>query len=231
MSNYRSEHDTRELHRKILTSATALFIQKGYEKTTIIDIAKHSGVPKSKILYVMKSKEDILGYLVTRFLDGVTAASDAAAKELTDNQVFVFLANEVLQLYMAELSEDMRNLYLSGYSLPLTSQAVLLRRTQMMYDAFGDVFAGFEKKDFYQTEIASMGIMRAYMSVPCDAEFTISDKAEKLVVMLLRIYRSENQLIKDALSFIEKIDFETVAKRAIGNVFRELNITPLNDFR
>ena len=179
----------------------------------------------------MKSKEDILGYLVTRFLDGVTAASDAAAKELTNNQAFVFLANEVLQLYMAELSEDMRNLYLSGYSLPLTSQAVLLRRTQMMYDAFSDVFAGFEKKDFYQTEIASMGIMRAYMSVPCDAEFTISDKAEKLVVMLLRIYKSDNQMIKDALSFIEKIDFETVAKRAIGNVFRELNITPLNDFR
>ena len=50
LSNFRSEAESKELHRKILTAATALFIQKGYERTKITDIAKLSGVPKSKIL-------------------------------------------------------------------------------------------------------------------------------------------------------------------------------------
>ena len=45
LSNFRSEAETKELHRKILTAATALFIQKGYERTKITDIAKLSGVP------------------------------------------------------------------------------------------------------------------------------------------------------------------------------------------
>ncbi|MBQ4266900.1 MAG: TetR/AcrR family transcriptional regulator [Clostridia bacterium] len=224
MANIRSETATAELHRKILTAATALFVQKGFERTTFNDIAKLSGVPKSKILYVMNSKEEILGLLVTRFLDGVTSASDKVAKKLTDDKVLILIANEVLQLYMAEMNEDMRNLYLSGYSMPKTSEEVLKRRTEMMYEAFRLSFPEQELKDFYETEIASMGIMRAYMTVPCDMYFTIEAKAKRLVTMLLRIYKAEEKIITEALEFIEKIDFEAVAEKAVRSVFDELEI-------
>ena len=45
----------------------------------------------------MKSKEDILGMLVLKFLNKVTEASDEVTKKLTDNKIFTFMANEVLQ--------------------------------------------------------------------------------------------------------------------------------------
>ena len=51
-----------------------------------MDISKASGIPKSKILYEMKSKEDILGMLVSKFLNKVTEASDEVTKKLTDNK-------------------------------------------------------------------------------------------------------------------------------------------------
>ena len=224
LANIRSEAETKELYRAILTAATALFIKKGFENTTILDISKLSGIPKSKILYEMKSKEEILSLLVTRFLDGVTSASDSISKKLTDDKVLIFIANEVLQLYMAEMNEDMRNLYLAGYSMPKTSEEVLKRRTNIMYEAFCDIFTSFELKDFYETEIASMGIMRAYMQVPCDMYFTIGTKAAKLVTMLLRIYKAEEKKVTEALEFIDKIDFETLAKNTVESVFKELNI-------
>ncbi|MBQ7117506.1 MAG: TetR/AcrR family transcriptional regulator [Clostridia bacterium] len=224
MANIRSKMATAELHRKILTASTALFIQKGFERTTFTDIAKLSGVLKSKILYEFSSKEEILGLLVTGFLDGVTSASDAVSKKLTDDRALIFIANEVLQLYMAEMNEDMRNLYLAGYSMPKTSEEVLKRRTNIMYEAFSETFPTFEIKDFYETEIASMGIMRAYMTVPCDMYFTIEGKAKRLVTMLLRIYKAEDEKITEALEFIGKIDFEAVAKKAVESVFNELEI-------
>ncbi len=224
MANVRSEEESRELHRTILTAATALFMQKGFERTTFTDIAKLSGVLKSKILYEFSSKEEILGLLVTRFLDGVTAASDAVSKKLTDDKVIIFIANEVLQLYMAEMNEDMRNLYLAGYSMPKTSEAVLKRRTEMVYEILGYLFPQLEKKDIYEIEIASMGIMRAYMTVPCDMYFTIEAKAKRLVTMLLRIYKAEEEKVNEALEFIEKIDFEAVAKQSVQSVFDELAI-------
>ncbi len=228
MANIRSEEATAELHRKILTASTALFIQKGFERTTFTDIAKLSGVLKSKILYEFSSKEEILGLLVTRFLDGVTAASDAVSKKFTDNKLLIFIANEVLQLYMAEMNEDMRNLYLAGYSMRKTSEEVLKRRTNMMYEAFSETFPTFETKDFYEIEIASMGIMRAYMTIPCDIYFTIEAKVKRLVTMLLRIYKAEEEKITEALEFIEKIDFEAVAKKAVESVFNELSIKTNN---
>ncbi len=224
MANVRSQEESRELHRKILTAATALFIQKGFERTTIMDIAKMSGVPKTKILYEMSSKEEILVHLVTKFLDGVTVASNAVSKKLTDDEVLIFVANEVLQLYMAEMNEDMRNLYLAGYSMPKTSEAVLKRRAEMMHEHFSFRFPEQELKDFYEIEIASMGIMRAYMTVPCDMYFTIEAKAKRLVTMLLYIYKAEDKKITEALEFIEKIDFEATAKKAVESVFNELEI-------
>ncbi len=224
MANIRNEAETKELYRKILTAATAMFMQKGFEKTTLMDISKLSGVSKRVIIYEMNSKEEILGHLVTKFLDGVTVASDAVSKKLTDDMVLIFVANEVLQLYMAEMSEDMRNLYLAGYSMPKTSEAVLKRRAEMMHENFSFRFPEQELKDFYEIEIASMGIMRAYMTVPCDMYFTIEAKAKRLVTMLLLIYKAEEEKITEAIEFIGKIDFEAVAKKAVKSVFDELEI-------
>lgn len=224
MANIRSEAESRELHRKILTAATALFMRKGFERTTVMDIAKMSGVPKTKILYEMNSKEEILGHLVTKFLDGVTQASNSAATKLTDDKLLIFVANEVLQIHMAEMSEDMRNLYLAGYSMPKTSKEVLKRRSNMLFENFGDMFPDFVLKDFYELEIASMGIMRAYMSVPCDIYFTLEAKSDRLITTMLKIYDVDKAAIDKAKEFIKKIDFEAVAKKAVEDVFNDLDI-------
>ena len=224
MANIRSEEATAELHRKILTAATALFMQKGFERTTFVDIAKLSDVPKSKILYEFASKEEILSLLVTEFLDGVAKASDAVSKKLTDDKLLIFMASEVLQIYMAEMSDDMRNLYLAGYSMPKTSEEVLKRRTEILYREFGNMLPYLELKDFYELEIASMGIMRAYMSVPCSMYFTLEAKTDRLISTILKIYDIDNKRIEEVKEFMKKIDFEAVAKKTVEDVFEELGI-------
>ena len=224
MANIRSEEATAELHRKILTAATALFMQKGFERTTFVDIAKLSDVPKSKILYEFASKEEILSLLVTKFLDGVAEASDAVSKKLTDDKLLIFMASEVLQIYMAEMSDDMRNLYLAGYSMPKTSEEVLKRRTEILYREFGNMLPYLELKDFYELEIASMGIMRAYISVPCSMYFTLEAKTDRLISTMLKIYDIDNKRIEEVKEFMKKIDFEAVAKKTVEDVFEELGI-------
>ena len=228
MANIRSKEESRILYSKILTAATVLFVQKGYEKTTLMDISKLSGVPKTKILYEMNNKEGILGLLVAKFLDGVAEASDAVSKKLTDDKLLIFMANEVLQIYMAEMSDDMRNLYLAGYSMPKTSDAVLRRRSQMLYEQFGDMFPQFALKDYYELEIATMGIMRAYMSVPCDMYFTMEAKVDRLLSTMLKIYDVDSKIVEETKEFMKKIDFEAIAKNTVADVFEELSIKTSN---
>ena len=228
MANIRSDAETKELHRKILTAATALFVQKGYEKTSLTDIAKLSGVSKRIIIYEMNSKEEILVHLVAKFLDGITEASDAVSTKLTDDKLLIFMANEVLQIYMAEMNEDMRNLYLAAYSMPKTSEAVLRRRSEILFDKFGYLFPSFALKDYYELEIATMGIMRAYMSVPCDMYFTLEAKTDRLLSTMLKIYDVEKQTLDEVKEFIKKIDFESVSKNTVDAVFEEFSIKPNN---
>lgn len=228
LANIRSEAETKELYRKILTAATAIFMQKGFERATLMDISKLSGISKRVIIYEMHSKEEILGHLVTRFLDGVKEASDAVSKKLTGDRMLIFIANDVLQLYMAEMNEDMRDLYLSGYSMPKTSEAVLKRRTNIIYEAFSETFPTFEIKDFYETEIASMGIMRAYMSVPCDMYFTMEAKVDRLISTMLKIYDVDSKIVEETKEFMKKIDFEAIAKNTVADVFEELSIKTSN---
>ena len=222
MANVRSEEESRELRGKILNAATTLFMQKGFERTTLVDIAKLSGVQKAKILYEMNSKEEILGQLVAKFLDFVMEESNVVSSKYTDDAVLMFMASEVLQIYMAELNEDMRNLYLAAYSMPKTSEIVLRRRTDLIYEKFKDVFPAFALKDFYELEIASVGIMRGYMMVPCDMYFTLETKVERLITTMLRIYEIDSVIIDETKEFIRKIDFETVSEMVVKRVFEEL---------
>ncbi|MBR2315587.1 MAG: hypothetical protein IKA56_02990, partial [Clostridia bacterium] len=60
--------------------------------------------------------------------------------------------------------------------------------------------------------------------------FTIEEKAERLITMLLRLYKADEEKVNEAISFIEKIDFETVAKEAVQSVFDELQIHTQNSF-
>src|ERR1700728_2627182 len=50
-------HDTRE---RILDVALDLFIEKGYDKTSLREIAEQLGVTKAALYYHFKSKQDIL---------------------------------------------------------------------------------------------------------------------------------------------------------------------------
>ena len=55
-------------------------------------------------------------------------------------------------------------------------------------------------------------------------------KAKRLVTMLLRLYRADEEKITEAISFIEKIDFKAVAEKVVQSVFDELQIHTQNSF-
>jgi len=58
----------KNIRRKILQTAEALFAQRGFDATGIDQIAKTAGITKSLIYYYFKSKEEILASLMDDFV-------------------------------------------------------------------------------------------------------------------------------------------------------------------
>jgi AcrR family transcriptional regulator len=63
----------------VLRRAIELFIAKGYEATSIGDLAKDLGLTKSAIYHHVPSKESLLSAALDEALDGLSAAIDTAA--------------------------------------------------------------------------------------------------------------------------------------------------------
>jgi AcrR family transcriptional regulator len=92
----REQSDTRT---RIQEVALELFIEHGYEATSLREIAERLGVTKAALYYHFKTKEDIVASLVQDRVDGMLALLDWAASQPPGPQ----LRQQIIRRYSDEL--------------------------------------------------------------------------------------------------------------------------------
>lgn len=60
---------------------------------------------------------------------------------------------------------------MTAYTLSSTSAYLHRSTAKRLEGIFGDYLPDAEAKDFYEMEIASTGMMRSFVAVPCDMYF------------------------------------------------------------
>ena len=203
---------------KVLHTAAKLFISQGYEKTSLRVLSKESGVNYGSITNAFESKENILCELVEFVLEGQFETTSKLLKDITNDKILFYGAETALQLYMAESSEHIREMYNVSYSLPKTSEIIYKSITKKFQYIFSDHLKDYDAKDFYYVELARAGIMRNYMSKPCDMFFTMDIKIENFLEKSLLLFRVSDEKIKEVIKFVKNFDFKSIADEAINNM-------------
>ncbi len=207
---------------KVLHSAAVLFLEKGFQKTTIVDIARHAEVNRGSVVFAITSKENLLKMLVDYVLDGQFETSKQIVAGKTDDTILYYAVECALQLYMAESSEQVRELYAAAYSMPTTSEMIYTKSTARLEPLFKKYNPTWETSDFYECEIASGSIIRGYMTKPCDLYFTMGKKVRAFLKHSLVLYHVPQEKIDEAIQFVSTIDFESVANDTIHNLLSYL---------
>lgn len=88
---------------KILNSAQLIFNEKGYEHTSVEEIAKHAGITKAMIYYHFNNKENIMLQLIKRLLSSIK--EDLHAQVSTDKRTNSILMEEHIK-NMIDLWKD-----------------------------------------------------------------------------------------------------------------------------
>lgn len=121
------EHEERR--NEILDAAEALFLTKGYDKTTINDILRAIGIAKGTFYYYFTSKEAVLDAMVKRVVDaGVeTARSIANDPAITVHKKFLLIMlaqkpNTAVKQQLIEELHEASNAQMHQKSLSLTVQ-------------------------------------------------------------------------------------------------------------
>ena len=85
--------------QKVLRGAVALFLEKGYTRTTTGEIAKAAGIGQSSFFHVFPSKEALLLELVKRMFGGQFDLAEQHSGE--EDPVFLYAVETALQLHIA----------------------------------------------------------------------------------------------------------------------------------
>ena len=213
---------TEDIKRKSLHAAAKLFLSRGYANSTVREIAQEAGVSLSAMVRACGTKEDIVCDLVAYVLEGQFKAAEAMLAGITDDKILFYAAETTLQLYMAESSGHIREMYSVSYSLPKSAAIIYREITKKLEIIFGEHLPQLKTKDFYEYEIASAGIMRNFITVPCDMYFTMEHKVARFLETTFLVYRIPEEKIKEAIKFVSRFDYPAIAKNVISQMLEYL---------
>lgn len=214
----KKDYDLEAVKSKILRVAAKMFLTIGYDKSTVLKIAEKAKLNSGSVVYAFKTKENVVCELVSYVLEGQFEFTKKLLENKTDDKILFYAAETTLQLYMAESNEHVRKLYNVAYSLPNSSEIIYRMITEKLEKIFKETLPTWETKDFYEREIASAGVMRNFMSVPCDMYFTMDRKVKSFLEATLLLYHVSDEKINEAIDFVSQFDFETLAKKVIDEM-------------
>lgn len=195
---------------KVLQTAIKMFLENGYKKTTMRDIAANASVNYGSLMFAFKTKEALVCELVGFVIDCQFEVVSSTLTDVTHDKILQYAVETALQLRIAEKSAQMKEMYIVSYSMANSSQVIYNNLTKKLQHIFKEQLPSLEEKDFYELEIAAAGIMRNFLTIDCDKYFTIDRKIKRFLETTFLIYRVSDEKIKEIIDFIDKIDFESL---------------------
>ena len=179
--------DSMESRKRILSACVKLFIEKGYNSTTMAEIVSEANVSNSTFQNLFRSKSGVLMDLVEfmfRNQFGITR------KIVDEDEIpaLVYAVETAIQMTLTELNENLREIYVEAYTNAATADYIAQKTSAELYKIFGVYMPECSESDFYELDIGTGGMMRGYMERPCDQYFTLEKKLERFLTMTLKTY-------------------------------------------
>lgn len=216
-------YDKEGSKRRILSVCVKLFIEKGFKKTTNAEILELADVTSSTFYNIFKTKDGVLLELTEFMFENQFGIAEKLVGE-DASPVMVYAAETALQLTLTELNENLREIYVEAYSQPHIAEYIYQNTTNQLYKIFNSYMPNCSLSDFYELEIGSAGIMRGYMSRPCDKYFTIEKKLERFIRMSLSAYNVPKEEQDKAVAYVLESDIISTANAVMKMLFEALSM-------
>lgn len=204
---------------KMIYAAVGLFLENGYEKTTTAQIARRAGMSATSFFAAFPNKEAILYALVREMLAEQFKWTERLLGERPD-PLLLYCAETALQIHITELSPELRELYMTAYSLQSTSEYIYQNISKKLETFFAPYLPGAQASDFYELESASAGVMRGFMGRPCDLYFTIERKLRRFLSCCMRLYCVPEEKQEQVIARVLQMDLRTQAQEIVGEAVR-----------
>lgn len=207
--------------RRILSVCVKLFLEQGYKKTTVADIVQQAKVSNSIFQNNFRAKDGVLTELVRFMFDTqFSMARSAANAQLPP--AFVYGVETAIQLTLTELNENLREIYLEAYTHEEALAIIHEATAKELQEIFGSYQPELTREDFYVLELGTSGLMRGYMTKPCDESFPIEKKVRSFLEAALRVYQVPEEMVQQVVAFVGGLDILTISHGVMEQLFQAL---------
>lgn len=216
-------YDSEGARRRILSSCVRLFIERGYRETTMVEILREADVSASTFQNIFKNKSGVLLALARFMFENQFATAREIVGENAAPSLF-YAVETALQLALAEANESIRENYLEAYAAPDIIRYINQEMAENLHALFARYLPDASLTDFYQIEIGTSGMIRAYMYVPCDQDFPLEQKIRRFLEMSLLAYSIPEDERRVAIDYVAHLDIRHLADDALSRLFKALAV-------
>ena len=175
---------------------------------------------QSSFFAAFENKEALLLTLVKTMFSSQFENTGVILGENAD-PLLIYGVETSLQMYIAEMSEPLRELYVVGYTLPTTSEYIYLSTAKKLQFIFAEYMGTAELKDYYEMDIASAGITRGFMAKKCDMYFTMEDKLRRFLKCCFTLYKVPEEKQEEVIEQVLKLDLKSMAEKIIADTVKK----------
>jgi len=205
-----------ERESRMIYAAIKLFLENGYEQTTTVAIAQAAGMSSSAFFAVFANKEALLLKLTKWMYEKQFAITGRLLGEGYEPEMF-YAVEPSIQLYIAEKSEALRELYVSSYSYAATANYIHQMATDKLVELFGAMHPQYTRQDFYELELASSGMVRSFMA----RNFTMEQKLRRFLSCSMTIYGVTEEKQQQVIDRVLEMDLKSVADQLVADAIHQ----------
>ena len=136
--------------------------------------------------------------------------------------VMLYAVETAIQLALAEINENIRDIYVQVYTQPDTVAMIQEKMTKELHKLFGPYMSDCGQSDFYELEIGTSAIMRGFMAHPCDMYFTLERKIERFLSINMSIFKVPESEQQEVQGYMSRLDIRDIAMQVMHELFEAL---------
>ena len=186
MASHSSVHSGPATRARVLDEAVSLFIEMGFTRAPMSEIASRLGITKAALYYYFASKDDLLIALVSPFLDRIDELlADAAETGVNDDSA----RRALLSRYAEVLRSDMRVVRILSRDVNVSSHPEIAPRITAHVASLIELLAGAhaDAEGMARASAAMMVVQRGLFVIPGEPAALRSMPQEARIELVLQI--------------------------------------------
>lgn len=193
----------------IINVATKQFLLNGFHHTSAKMICEEMGISPGNLTFWFPAKADILLEFTKKIMRYHTKFIEYNKNKGKEN-IFTYCLEIVVQIALCEERENIRDIYYSMYSEPLTMAYLKDWTAEKNFDILGSYLQDWDLKRFRRVANVTCCIERSALAEPCTKDYTLEDKIHLTLTCLLKIYDFEKEERERVIEEILKTDYNKI---------------------